>query len=102
MLDIAVAGVAVLLELSKEGKVKTGRIALAAVAPVPLRSYQAEAVLKGRVLTTETIESAAEVAATEASPITDIRGTAEYRRELVKVLTRRALQRCAVELGVTF
>ena len=99
-MDIAVAGAASLLELSKEGKVKTIRIALSAVASTPLRAYQAEAVLKGRMLTAEIIEAAAGVAATEASPISDVRGSAEYRRELVKVLTRRTLLRCAGYLGL--
>ena len=101
-MDITVAGAASWLELTKEGKVKKIRIALSAVAPVPLRSYQAEGVLKGKIMTAEAIEAAAEVAAAEASPITDVRGSAEYRRELVKVLTRRTLLKCAAELGITF
>jgi carbon-monoxide dehydrogenase medium subunit len=100
-MDIAVAGVASFLELTKEGKVKTVRIALSAVAPIPRRAYQAEAVLKGKMLTADIIGTAAETAAGEASPISDIRGSAEYRREMVKVLTRRTLRQCAADLGLT-
>lgn len=66
---------------------------MGAVAPTPIRVPQAEAILAGRVLTDETIEEAAEKAAEAARPISDMRGSAEYRKELIKVLTRRTLKR---------
>jgi len=71
---------------------------LGAVAPVPMRAREAEALLKGKTVTKELLTEAGKVAAAEAKPITDIRGTAEYRRNLVGVLTRRSLK-AAIEQG---
>jgi len=67
------------------------RIALGAVAPTVIRAPQAEASLEGRAVTPEAMAEAGRIAATEARPISDFRASAEYRRELVAVLTRRAL-----------
>ena len=69
------------------------RIALAAVAATPIRAPKAEAILTGVALTREIIEAAAEEAAEAAQPISDLRGSAAYRGELVKVLVRRSLER---------
>ena len=100
-MDIAVAGVASFLVLSpRSTKLKTVRIALGAVAPTPIRAYGAEALLTGKAVTQESIEAAAAEAAQEAQPISDIRASAEYRRELVKVLTRRTLRKCCEALGI--
>jgi carbon-monoxide dehydrogenase medium subunit len=57
-----------------------------------MRVPEAEAFLTGKTLEDAAIKKAAEIAAGTASPISDIRASAEYRRELVKVLTRRALR----------
>jgi carbon-monoxide dehydrogenase medium subunit len=93
-MDIAVVGVASFLVISKQKLLcQEARIALGAVAPIPLRVPQAESFLAGRVLTEQAIEEAAEKAAEAARPISDIRGSAEYRKEIVKVLTRRTLKR---------
>jgi carbon-monoxide dehydrogenase medium subunit len=93
-MDIAVVGVASFLVISKHKNLcQEARIALGAVAPTPLRVPQAESILAGGVLTEEAIEEAAEKAAEAARPISDIRGSAEYRKEIVKVLTRRTLKR---------
>ena len=89
-LDIAVVGVASQLTLSK-GVCTKARIALAAVAPTPLRATQAEKVLEGHAVTPELIERAATVAIEAARPISDQRGSADFRRHLVRVLTRRTL-----------
>jgi len=93
-MDIAVAGVASLVVLDGGRQCQEARIALAAVAPRPTRAPEAEAALQGRSLDSKALEEAGELAAKMAKPITDIRGGAEYRRELVKVLTRRALEQC--------
>ncbi len=68
------------------------RIALGSVAPTIVRAAAAEAFLAGQLLTPETIQRAAELAVTAAQPISDVRGSAEYRRDMVGVVTTRALR----------
>ena len=68
------------------------RIALGAVAPKVIRAPKAEAYLEGRTITPEAMAEAGRIAATDARPITDFRASAEYRQELVAVLTKRALE----------
>jgi carbon-monoxide dehydrogenase medium subunit len=89
-LDIAVVGVASQLQVV-DGRCVKARIALAAVAPVPLRALAAEDRLTNEVVTPELIEEAAQLAVLAASPISDQRGSVEFRRHLVRVLTRRTL-----------
>jgi carbon-monoxide dehydrogenase medium subunit len=89
-LDIAVVGVASQLTI-ENGRCIKARVALGAVAPVPLRATAAEARLEGETPTPELIEEAAQLAVQAASPISDQRGSAEFRRHLVRVLTRRTL-----------
>jgi CO/xanthine dehydrogenase FAD-binding subunit len=89
-LDIAVVGVASQLTV-RDGACMKARIALASVAPVPVRASAAEARLEGEAVTPALIEEAAELAVASASPISDQRGSADYRRHLVRVLTRRTL-----------
>ena len=90
-LDIAVVGVASQVSLRDGGVCAKARIALAAVAPIPLRATAAEQSLEGQPLTPERIEQAAALAVEAARPISDQRGSAEFRRHLVRVLTRRTL-----------
>ena len=89
-LDIAVVGVASQVTLSG-GQCVKARIALAAVAPVPLRATEAEQALIGQPVTSPQIERAAELASAAARPIDDHRGSVEFRHHLVRVLTRRTL-----------
>jgi len=99
--DIAVVGVASFLTLSpQDKKLQEVRIALGAVAPTPIRAHNAEAFLTGKSLTQDVIKEAAGKAAAEADPISDLRGSAEYRRLLMEVLTRRTLQECCGKLGL--
>jgi CO/xanthine dehydrogenase FAD-binding subunit len=99
-MDIAVVGVASFLVISKQKNLcQKARIALGAVAPTPIRVSQVESFLAGRVLTEEAIEEAAERTAEAARPISDMRGSAGYRKEIVKVLTRRALKK-ALETSI--
>jgi CO/xanthine dehydrogenase FAD-binding subunit len=89
-MDIALAGVA--LALHRNGtRVAEARLALGAVAPTPLRVPDAEAALVEGGLTPAAIERAAELAMAAARPIGDVRATAEYRREMVGTLVRRAV-----------
>lgn len=97
-LDIAVVGVASEVTL-KAGVCAKAGIALAAVAPIPLRATAAEQALQGQPLTDAQIERAAALAADAASPISDQRGSAEFRRHLVRVLTRRTLRTARERAG---
>jgi aerobic carbon-monoxide dehydrogenase medium subunit len=89
-LDIAVVGVASQLTLT-DGVCRKARIALASVAPTPVRATAAEQALEGQALTPERIEQASTLAVEAARPISDQRGSADFRRHLVRVLTRRTL-----------
>jgi carbon-monoxide dehydrogenase medium subunit len=91
-MDIAQVGVGCILILdSDKKKCIDSRITLGAVAPIPLRAKRAEAVIIGKELTEKEIEEAGEVASQEAKPITDLRGSAEHRIEMVKVFVKRGL-----------
>ena len=93
-MDIAIVGVGSYLQIAGANMVEKARIALASVAPTPVRARDAEEILEGNILTDDLLASAAVTAVESATPITDVRGSAEYRRELVKVLTRRTLEIC--------
>lgn len=97
---ISVVHVAVTLEFAgnavpdvREGAlISEAAIALGAVTPVIVRAEEAEAFLVGKMLTTETIERAAALAVESAAPIDDVRGSAAYRMEMVRVCTLRGLR----------
>jgi CO/xanthine dehydrogenase FAD-binding subunit len=89
-LDIAVVGVAAQLTI-RDGQCVKARVALGAVAPTPVRATAAEARLEGEVVTAALIDEAADLAVHASRPISDQRGSAEFRRHLVRVLTRRTL-----------
>ena len=94
-MDIAVAGVGVEVVL-ENGRFRSARVALAAVAPTPLYVREAGETLAGSPVDEASIAAAAEIARKSARPITDMRGTSDYRSHLCAVLTRRALE-AAVE-----
>ena len=92
-MDIAMVGVAVLLTPDGGKKnVQDIRIGLGAVAPTPLRAPKTEALLRGKPLTAALVKEAGALAASEASPISDQRSSAENRRWIVEALTRRGLE----------
>jgi aerobic carbon-monoxide dehydrogenase medium subunit len=91
--DYATAGVAVQITVNGAGVCQRAGIGLTNVGFVPLMAKGAEAFLTGKTLDDATIKRAAELAAGESQPIDDIRGSAEYKRDLVRVLTARALNR---------
>jgi carbon-monoxide dehydrogenase medium subunit len=93
-MDIAVVGAGAAVTLDGE-TCTAARIALAAVAPTPVFAREASASLVGKPLNDGTIATAAELSIRASSPITDMRGTVEFRRHLVGVLTRRALKGAA-------
>jgi carbon-monoxide dehydrogenase medium subunit len=88
--DVAKVNVAVMLRI-RDGTCEKAKIALGSVAPTPFRAKRAEEILKGEKPEKTVIEAAAKAAADAAKPITDIRSTADYRKEMTQVLTRRAL-----------
>jgi aerobic carbon-monoxide dehydrogenase medium subunit len=90
-MELATVGVAVSVTL-QENRCREVDIVLGAVAPTPIRAVAAEAVLRGRVVDEKSIQQAAKIAMGEAKPISNVRASAAYRREMVAVLTRRALQ----------
>jgi CO/xanthine dehydrogenase FAD-binding subunit len=100
--DLAIVGVAVLGYPDR--KATSGyrfRIALASVAPTPIRVPEAEAILAASPLTPDVIEAAAKAAMETAKPIDDVRSSATYRKAMVNNLTRRAIQLVVDEMRAT-
>jgi carbon-monoxide dehydrogenase medium subunit len=94
---LAVVGVAAAVEV-ENGVIKDARIALGAVSPTPMRAKKTEEFLKGKKVSAELLEEAGKIAFTECKPISDFRASEEYRRDLVRVYTKRALKK-AIENG---
>jgi aerobic carbon-monoxide dehydrogenase medium subunit len=90
--DYAVAAVAVQLELAGAA-VKSIRIGLTNVSSVPMRAKHAEAALAGKQPTDDVLEAAGKAAAAECDPSADLRGQIDYKRDMVRVLTKRAVRR---------
>ncbi|MFH1755447.1 MAG: FAD binding domain-containing protein, partial [Candidatus Latescibacterota bacterium] len=93
-MDLAIASVAVLL-IMEENMCRKARIAAGSVAPVPIRLHNVEALLENKPLSREIVNEAGELAAMCVTPITDIRSTEDYRRHLVGVFVRRAIEKLA-------
>lgn len=91
-MTLAVVNAAALVSPGEDGRtVEDVRIALGAVAPTPIRARRAESILQGQVISEVLIEEAAAAAAGETKPISDLRATVEYRREVSRVLAKRTL-----------
>ncbi len=96
--DISAVCVGVMVTFEKE-VCREARICLGAVAPVPLRALKAEKLLQGQKWTSELLKKAGDQAARESKPISDVRASAEYRKNMVAVLTRRALEEAQKRAG---
>ncbi|MCU0495575.1 MAG: xanthine dehydrogenase family protein subunit M, partial [Chloroflexaceae bacterium] len=96
--DYAVSAVAVQLTISGN-RCTAARIALTNVSPVPLRSPGAERAIIGQELTADVLEAAGRAAAAECDPSADLRGTVEYKRDLTRVLVKRAIRKAAARAG---
>ena len=97
--DISLVQVAIALGVN-DNKIQEARIALGAVAPVPLRAALAESMLAGletKTVTTDVLNDVAMIAGGECEPLDDHRASAEYRREMVKVLVRRLVARALAD-----
>ncbi len=93
--DFATVGVGAQVQLNKKGSVARARIALTAVGPTPFTAKEAGDYLNGRGLDDGAIAEAGRLAAEAARPTADLRGSEEYKRAMVEVLTRRALRTAA-------
>lgn len=92
-MDIAVAGVGSFVVLdAKNTTIEEARICLCAVAPTPVHAKAAEEFLRGKAVSEDLVNEASLLAVQAARPINDVRGSIEYRKHLVKVLTQRTLQ----------
>ncbi len=92
-LEISLVNVAAFLAMDgRDGAVKKARIVLGSVAPTPVRAYSAEEVLMGERPTEALFSRAGEAALKDIAPIDDFRASADYKRAMVAVLTRRALR----------
>ena len=91
--DFATAGVAVQITLDDAGVCTRAGLGLTNVGMTPIKAKQTEAFLTGKKLDESTAQQAAELAASESQPMDDIRGSADYKRDLIRVLTARALTR---------
>ncbi|AGL00669.1 FAD binding domain-containing protein [Desulfoscipio gibsoniae] len=96
--DIAKVNVAVTIRVV-DGICQEARIVLGSVAPTVVRAKTAESLILSNRLESKVIEKAAQAAAQEVRPITDIRSTEEYRKQMVAVLVRRALEKCCKNSG---
>jgi len=99
-MDIAVAGAGTFVRLDQQGIIAEARVVLASVGPVPMRAPSAERRLAGERPSRALLEEAGRRAAHDARPISDTRGSADYRRSLVAVMTTRALGDCCRQLGL--
>jgi len=92
-MEIAIVGIGVAVHLNGSDQVASEcRIAMGSVAPTPIRARPAEALVNNKEITKELVDEIAAVAAEAARPISDVRATAEYRLDMIRVLCRRAIQ----------
>jgi aerobic carbon-monoxide dehydrogenase medium subunit len=99
--DYATAAAAVQLTLDARGAIASAGVGLTAAGPVPVKAVDAERFLLGRIPDTATMAEAARLAAQAASPSPDRRGSIEYKREMARVLTARALTKAVERAGGT-
>lgn len=96
-MDLAIIGVAVKIRV-EVGICTDAKIALGAVAATPIRAPRAEEALIGKALTDEVIVRASEEAMNSCHPISDIRASAEYRKDMIRVFTKRAIKQAMESL----
>jgi carbon-monoxide dehydrogenase medium subunit len=97
--DFAMAGVAATTVLDDAGRISQARLALTGVSSQPVRAREAEAVLAGATADRSLFEAAGQAAATAIDPPSDLHASAAYRRHVVAVLVRRALERAVQRAG---
>jgi carbon-monoxide dehydrogenase medium subunit len=90
VVDKPAAGVAVRVSVKADGTTDSARIVLGCVGATPVRARKAESLLTGKKITPELAQEAGTIAALECSPISDLRGSEQYKRAIVRTLVRRA------------
>jgi aerobic carbon-monoxide dehydrogenase medium subunit len=98
--DFATAAVAVQLVLDASGACERVGIGLTSVGLAPIKADRAEQALRGKRVDDGATKQAAQLAAEQAQPSADLRGSVEYKRDMVRVLTTRALRKAAERAGV--
>lgn len=99
--DYPQAAVGATIKLGPDGRCKSARIVLGAVAPGPVRAKQAEAMLVGQEIVTDLLDAVAEAAVRDAHPVNNMtHGSPSYRRKMVRILTRKALDEAALQAGL--
>jgi len=91
--DFAIAGVAAAVTLDERGRISAASIGLTNVGPTAIRAQRAEKLLFGQSADDKTLAAAGAAAAAESQPVSDLRGPADYKRDMVRVLTQRALRK---------
>jgi len=91
--DFAIAGVAVMLALDEKGKIGAVGIGVTNAGPTAIRARKAEEILRGQSADDKTIAAAAAAAAGESKPWSDLRGPADYKLDVIRVLTQRAIRK---------
>jgi len=91
--DFAIAGVAAAVTLDDKGRISAASIGLTNVGPTAIRAQRAEKLLFGQSADDKTLAAAGAAAAAESQPVSDLRGPADYKRDMVRVLTQRALRK---------
>ncbi len=93
---LAVVGLAVAVTVNGE-TITEAKITIGAAAPTPIRARETENFLRGKIISDDLLAEAGVMASGESKPISDIRGSAEYRRDLIRVFTKRALRKAINE-----
>jgi CO/xanthine dehydrogenase FAD-binding subunit len=91
-MTIAIANVAVLLVIKKSGEISSSRVACGSVAPTPIRCAKTECFLRNKLPSKGLWQEAAQIAVDETAPISDVRGSNDYRMKLIKSLVQTCLQ----------
>lgn len=99
--EVATVGIAAMLILESSGaRCREARIAIGSAAPTPLRVPEAEKMLAGKVIDEALIEKVAQVVSDASRPISDVHSSAQYRKEMVELFTRRSLKLALSQLKV--
>lgn len=100
-MEISIVCIGASVGIGEDGEITSAGLGLGSVAPMTLRPADAEQILVGQKPSKELFAAAAEAAGRECSPIDDLRASSEYRRAMVPVLVRRALEIASARAGVT-